>query len=157
MNTPLIWSINVFTFSSYAFSGSSFFKEQIQHQLLIHYRLYHTNDTFYCNKVIYFLNINYNVKKSRNTKYNQVLHLKLNHLGCRMHQLHPCRVVRPSRNECPAYDTKQSDSEVPVMQELWEMQSTPSFPSLPGPLCPGVVASDRVLSMSKIELTAYKC
>ena len=32
-------------------------------------------------------------------------------------------------NECPGYDTKQSDGEVPVMR------STPSLPSLPGPLC----------------------
>ena len=37
-------------------------------------------------------------------------------------------------NEYPAYDTKQSDSEVPVMMELWGMWSTPSLPSLPGPL-----------------------
>ena len=38
------------------------------------------------------------------------------------------------------------------MLELWGMQSTPSLPSLPGPLWPGVVALDRVLSMSQIEL-----
>ena len=31
------------------------------------------------------------------------------------------------------------------MLELWEMQSTPSLPSLPGLLWPGVVTSDRVL------------
>ena len=55
-------------------------------------------------------------------------------------------------NECPEYDTKQSDGEVPVMLELWGMQSTSSLPSLPGPLWPGVVAPDRVLSMGKIEL-----
>ena len=28
-------------------------------------------------------------------------------------------------NECPEYDTKQSDGEDPVMLELWVMQSTP--------------------------------
>ena len=39
-----------------------------------------------------------------------------------------------SPNECPGYGTKQSDGEAPVILELWEMQSTPSFPSLPGPL-----------------------
>ena len=44
---------------------------------------------------------------------------------------------------------KQSDGEVPVMLELWRMQSTPS---LPGPLWPGMVAPDRVLSMGQIEL-----
>ena len=49
-------------------------------------------------------------------------------------------------NECPGYDTKQSDGEVPVMQELWGMRSTPSLPSLPGQLCSGVVALARVLS-----------
>ena len=44
-------------------------------------------------------------------------------------------------NECPGYDIKQSDGEVPVMLELWEMQSTPLLPSLPGPLWPGVVST----------------
>ena len=32
------------------------------------------------------------------------------------------------------------------------MWSTLSLPSLPGPLCPGVVAPNRVLSMGQIEL-----
>ena len=48
---------------------------------------------------------------------------------------------------CLGYDTKQSDGESPVMLELWGMQSTPSLPSLPGPLWPG-----RILSMGQIEL-----
>ena len=51
-------------------------------------------------------------------------------------------------NECPGYDTKQSDGEVPAMLELWGIRSTPSLSSLPGPLWPGVVAPDRTLSMS---------
>ena len=46
-------------------------------------------------------------------------------------------------NECPAYDTKQSDGEVPVMLELWGMQSILSLPLLPGPLWPGMVAPDK--------------
>ena len=46
-------------------------------------------------------------------------------------------------NECPGYDIKQSDGEVLVMLELWGMRSTPSLPSLPGPLCSGLVASDK--------------
>ena len=50
-------------------------------------------------------------------------------------------------NEYPGYDTKQSDGEVPAVQEIWGMQSAPSLPSLPGLLWPGVVAPDRVLSM----------
>ena len=55
-------------------------------------------------------------------------------------------------NEYPGYDTKQSDGEVPVMLELWGMQSTPSLPSLLGPLLLGVVAPDSVIFMGQIEL-----
>ena len=60
-------------------------------------------------------------------------------------------LVRPP-NECPRYDTKRTDGKVPVMLKLWGMWSTPSLPSLPGPLRPGVVTPDRVLSMGQIEL-----
>ena len=49
--------------------------------------------------------------------------------------------------ESPGYDAKQSDDDVPVMLELWGMQSTPSLPLLPGPFWPGMVAPDRTLSM----------
>ena len=38
------------------------------------------------------------------------------------------------------------------MLEFWGIRSIPSLLSLPGPLSPGVVALDRVLSMSQIEL-----
>ena len=55
-------------------------------------------------------------------------------------------------NECPQYDSKQFDGEVPVMLELWEMWSTPLLPSLTGPHWTRVVAPNRVLSMSQIEL-----
>ena len=55
-------------------------------------------------------------------------------------------------NDCPGYDTKQSDGEVLVMLGLWGMWSTPLLPLLPGPLWPGMVAPDRVLSMGQIEL-----
>ena len=55
--------------------------------------------------------------------------------GCRIHRLHLCRGVRPPLfNECPGYDTKQSDGEVPVMLELLGMWNTPSLPLLSGPL-----------------------
>ena len=50
---------------------------------------------------------------------------------------------RTPPNECPGYDTKQSDGEAPALLELWGMRSTPSLPSLPGPLWPGVVAPDK--------------
>ena len=73
--------------------------------------------------------------------------------GGRIHRLHLCRGVRPPPpNEYPRYDTKQSDGEVPVMLGLWGIRSTPSLPLLPGILYPGVVASDRALSMGLIEL-----
>ena len=73
--------------------------------------------------------------------------------GCKIHQLLLCRRARtPPPNECLGYDTKQSDGEVSVMLELLEMQSTPLLPLLPGPLWPGVVALDKVLSMGQIEL-----
>ena len=43
-------------------------------------------------------------------------------------------VEYPTSNECPGYDIKQSDSEVPIMLELWGMWSTPLLPLLPGSL-----------------------
>ena len=39
-------------------------------------------------------------------------------------------------NECPVYDTKQSDGEVTVMLEFSGMWSTFLLPLLPGPLTP---------------------
>ena len=54
---------------------------------------------------------------------------------------------KSSLNECPGYDTEQSDGEVPVMLEFWGMRGIPLVPLLPGPLWPGVVAPDRVLSI----------
>ena len=66
----------------------------------------------------------------------------------RIYRLHLCREVRPPPpNECPGYDTKQSDGEVPVILGFWGMRNTPSLPLLPGPLWPSVVAPYRVLSM----------
>ena len=72
--------------------------------------------------------------------------------GYRIHLLLLCRGIWPHPNDCPGYDTKQSDLEAPVMRELWGMLSTPSLPSLPGSLWSGVVAPDRALSMGHIEL-----
>ena len=48
-----------------------------------------------------------------------------------------------SSNECPWYDTKQSNGEASVMLKFWKMWSIPSLPSLPGPLWPGVVAPNK--------------
>ena len=58
-------------------------------------------------------------------------------------------------NECPGYDTKQSDGEVPVKLKLWGMQSTLSLPSLPGPLWPDLLAPDRALSIVLTELHCF--
>ena len=55
----------------------------------------------------------------------------------------PLQRGKTPRNECPGYDTKQSDGEVLAMLELWGMRSTPLLPLLPGPLWPGVVAPDK--------------
>ena len=63
--------------------------------------------------------------------------------GCRIYWQHLSRGVRPPPQRVSWYDTKQSDGKVPVMLELWGMQSTPLLPSLPGPLWPGVVAPDK--------------
>ena len=42
------------------------------------------------------------------------------------------------------------------MLELWVMLSTSSLPSLPAPFWPGVVAPDRVLSMSQMKLNCVR-
>ena len=58
-----------------------------------------------------------------------------------------CAEKQDFPSECPGFDTKQSDSEVLVMLELYRIRSTPSLPLLPGPLGLGVAAPDRILSM----------
>ena len=40
------------------------------------------------------------------------------------------------------------------MLEFWGMQSTHLLSSFPGPLRPGVVAPDRVLSIGQIDLNS---
>ena len=73
--------------------------------------------------------------------------------GCRRHQLHLSRRVRtPSTDKCP--DMKLNNLMV-RLQWCWhfgECRVPSSFPSLPGPLWPGLVALDRALSMGHIEL-----
>ena len=68
------------------------------------------------------------------------------------------RSKTPLPNECPAYDTKQSDGELPVMLEIREMRCTPSLPSLPGPLRLGVVAPIYGSNRTKLcTYTKLKC
>ena len=69
--------------------------------------------------------------------------------GCWIHWLHLWRGVKNSPNESPGYDI--FNNLVLRLQELWEMVSTPSLPSLPDPLWSEVVAPDRVQPKSKIE------
>ena len=71
--------------------------------------------------------------------------------GYRIHWSYLCKGEIPTTNECPRYDTKKSDGEVSVMLELWRMQSNLLLQLFPGPLWPGVVAPDRVLSTGQIE------
>ena len=71
-------------------------------------------------------------------------------------QIHQLLTIPPT-DKCPGYDTKQSDGDVPVMLEFLGMQSTPSLPSLPGPLHPRVVPYDRVLCMGQKELNYELC
>ena len=69
--------------------------------------------------------------------------------GFSIHRLHLCRGVRPppQKNQCPWYDTKESDGEVPVMLKILRWQSTHSLPLLPGPLGPRMVALEWALSL----------
>ena len=63
-----------------------------------------------------------------------------------------CRGVRLSQ-QVSWYDSKQSDGESPEMLEFWGIRTTPSLKSFLFLLWPGVVAPDKVLSMSEIELS----
>ena len=69
--------------------------------------------------------------------------------GCRIYQLHLCRGVIPPPKECPVYDAEKFDSGDRVMP------CTTSLPSLPGPLWPGMVIPEKVLSMGQIELVYW--
>ena len=48
------------------------------------------------------------------------------------------------------YYIKESDANAPAMN-IWGMQITLSFPLLPGPLWPRIVAPYRALSMGRIR------
>ena len=112
------------------------------------FSIYHIHSTWHQMISIFFLSIqNALKKKKKNFSQNQVAKLAVRG-GCKIDWLHLCRGVKHPPNECPGYDTKQSDDKVPVMQGHWGMRSTPSLPLLPGPLWPGMVPPDRVQSRS---------
>ena len=58
-------------------------------------------------------------------------------------------------NECPGYDTIQSDGEVTVMLELWGMRSAPSFPLLQGLDSP-INGSNRIKQRTYAKLYCLK-
>ena len=53
--------------------------------------------------------------------------------------------------ECPGYDTKLSDGEVPVLK-FWGMWNIPLLPLFPGSLWHGMIIPVRVPSMGQIEI-----
>ena len=59
--------------------------------------------------------------------------------GCRIHRLLLCRRVRPHSKSVQ----DMTLNNLMVRFQQWGMQSTPSLPSLPRPLWPGVVAPDK--------------
>ena len=57
------------------------------------------------------------------------------------------RVKTTTTNECPGFEIKQSYDEAPEMLDIWRIQSTPSLPSLPGPLLFGMRATEKILGV----------
>ena len=115
--TPLYWDLYVFTLLQWL---------EILFSICF---------TFYCFTLLYIQTF-ISTSKYPKTKYPVSL-------GCRIDRQLLCREIRqpqPQPNECPGYDTKQSNGEDPVMLKLLRIQSTSLLPSLPGPLWPGVVA-----------------
>ena len=87
---------------------------------------------------------------------NTKLHLSSVGRGCRIHPTASLQMGKtPPPTSVPGYDTKLPVGETPVL-ELWGMWSIPSLPLLQGPLWPGVVVPDSILSMNQIELSANK-
>ena len=110
------------------------------------------NRTVLTSKMCTYAKLNY--LKSNCLTFNCVLPSRLGLLNT---LTAPLQRGKTPPHECPRYDTKQSDGEVPVMLGPWGIWSALSLPLLPGPLWPGMVAPDRVLSMGYIEVTAYLC
>ena len=97
------------------------------------------------------INFIYFVYEKSNYYYSLICYWP-NQLGLQNTLTASLQRVKTPPNECPGYDTKQSDGEVPVKLELWRMQRTFLLPSLSGPLWPRVVAPNIVPYMGQIEL-----
>ena len=72
--------------------------------------------------------------------------------GCRIHRLHRCRGVRPFPTRVLDMTLNNLMLRFQLCGRFGGIKSTPSLPSLPGPLRPGVVAPHRALYMGQIEL-----
>ena len=71
---------------------------------------------------------------------------------CRIHRLHLYRGIRPPPPHTHTHTTSVLGMILNNLMELWGMLHIPLLPLLSGPLWPGVVAPDRVLSFGQIEL-----
>ena len=119
------------------------------------YHLIFNNEILFLYFVFFFYLNSYDFKRifSRRTKCS--VSIFLSRLGLENSptvSLQRVKTPPHTHNECHRYGIKQSDGKALVRLELWGIWSTPSLPMLPGPLWPGVVASDRVLSVGQIEL-----
>ena len=119
-----------------------------------------TSTFYYCVLVVWFthshthsLSLSFSLSLTH-THIHTDVHIDLCPVewGCRIHWLHLCRGIGPPPMSVLDMILNNLMVTVPVMLELWRMQSTSLLPSLPGPLWPGLVAPDRVLSMGQIEI-----
>ena len=67
--------------------------------------------------------------------------------GCKIHRLLLFRGVIPHPMSAQYMTLNNLMGSAPKMLEFWGIRSTPSLPSFPGLLWPGMVALDRALSM----------
>ena len=102
----------------------------------------------------YDAKLNYLKKKKKTNCFDISVYCPVG-WGCRIHRLHLCRGVRhPSNNECPWYDTKQSDGEkswnfcecgVPLHCHLSPVHSGRS----------GSICSDPIYGSNRTKLCSY--
>ena len=110
------------------------------------------HDNFFQPNIIYiYIYIYAYTHTYTHTHTHTRIHIRPVSWGYNIHRLHLCWGVRPHPvNEFPGYNIKISDGEDPALK-IWGMWSIPPLPLLPGPLWPGMVVFDWVLSMDQIE------